>query len=63
MRFAFKTAPQYTTWAAMLALWQVADDIESPTPAGAQAPISTPRGHRRPRTHPRRIDTTGHVRI
>jgi F420-dependent oxidoreductase-like protein len=28
MRFAFKTAPQHTTWADMLAVWQVADDIE-----------------------------------
>ena len=28
MRFAFKTAPQNTTWADMLALWQVADDID-----------------------------------
>jgi F420-dependent oxidoreductase-like protein len=28
MRFAFKTAPQNTTWADMLAVWQEADDIE-----------------------------------
>ncbi|MHB1508569.1 MAG: LLM class F420-dependent oxidoreductase [Acidimicrobiales bacterium] len=28
MRFAFKTAPQHTTWAAMLELWRAADDIE-----------------------------------
>ncbi len=28
MRFAFKTAPQHTTWSAMLALWKAADDIE-----------------------------------
>ncbi len=28
MRFAFKTAPQNTTWADMLAIWQAADDIE-----------------------------------
>src|SRR5271156_4135445 len=28
MRFAFKTSPQQTTWAQMLAVWQVADDIE-----------------------------------
>ena len=28
MRFAFKTAPQNTTWADMLAVWQAADDIE-----------------------------------
>jgi F420-dependent oxidoreductase-like protein len=28
MRFAFKTSPQNTTWADMLAVWQVADDIE-----------------------------------
>lgn len=28
MRFAFKTAPQHTTWADMLAVWQEADDIE-----------------------------------
>src|ERR1700753_1189866 len=28
MRFAFKTSPQHTTWAQMLALWQAADDIE-----------------------------------
>ncbi len=27
MRFAFKTAPQNTTWADMLAVWQEADDI------------------------------------
>jgi F420-dependent oxidoreductase-like protein len=28
MRFAFKTAPQNTTWPDMLAVWKVADDIE-----------------------------------
>lgn len=28
MRFAFKTAPQNTTWDDMLALWREADDIE-----------------------------------
>ncbi|HEX3541633.1 MAG TPA: LLM class F420-dependent oxidoreductase [Acidimicrobiales bacterium] len=28
MRFAFKTAPQHTTWRDMLAVWRVADDIE-----------------------------------
>ncbi|MCA1841919.1 MAG: LLM class flavin-dependent oxidoreductase, partial [Actinobacteria bacterium] len=28
MRFAFKTAPQSTTWADMLAVWREADDIE-----------------------------------
>lgn len=28
MRFAFKTAPQSTTWADMLAVWRAADDIE-----------------------------------
>ena len=28
MRFAFRTAPQNTTWAEMLTIWQVADDIE-----------------------------------
>ncbi len=28
MRFAFKTAPQHTTWDAMLEVWQAADDIE-----------------------------------
>ena len=28
MRFAFKTAPQHTNWADMLAVWQAADDIE-----------------------------------
>jgi alkanesulfonate monooxygenase SsuD/methylene tetrahydromethanopterin reductase-like flavin-dependent oxidoreductase (luciferase family) len=28
MRFAIKTAPQDTTWADMLAVWQAADDIE-----------------------------------
>jgi F420-dependent oxidoreductase-like protein len=28
MRFAFKTAPQRTTWAAMLDVWRTADDIE-----------------------------------
>ena len=28
MRFAFKTAPQHTTWPDMLAVWKAADDIE-----------------------------------
>jgi F420-dependent oxidoreductase-like protein len=28
VRFAFKTAPQNTTWADLLAVWQEADDIE-----------------------------------
>jgi F420-dependent oxidoreductase-like protein len=28
MRFAFKTAPQNTTWTDMLAVWKEADDIE-----------------------------------
>ncbi len=28
MRFAFKTAPQHTTWGDMLAVWQAADDID-----------------------------------
>ena len=28
MRFAFKTSPQNTTWADMLAVWQVADEID-----------------------------------
>jgi F420-dependent oxidoreductase-like protein len=28
VRFAFKTAPQNTTWAGLLAVWQEADDIE-----------------------------------
>ena len=28
MRFAFKTSPQNTTWADMLAVWETADDIE-----------------------------------
>jgi F420-dependent oxidoreductase-like protein len=28
MRFAFKTSPQNTNWADMLAVWKVADDIE-----------------------------------
>src|ERR1700728_2268632 len=28
VRFAFKTAPQHTTWADMLAVWQAADDID-----------------------------------
>ena len=28
MRFAFKTAPQNTTWADMLAVWRAADQIE-----------------------------------
>jgi F420-dependent oxidoreductase-like protein len=28
MRFAFKTSPQNTTWAQMLAVWEAADDIE-----------------------------------
>jgi hypothetical protein len=27
MRFAFKTAPQNTTWPDMLAVWKEADDI------------------------------------
>src|SRR6202789_3260534 len=29
MRFAFKTSPQNTTWARMLAVWQAADDIDA----------------------------------
>ena len=29
MRFGIKTAPQNTTWADMLAVWQAADDIET----------------------------------
>jgi F420-dependent oxidoreductase-like protein len=29
VRFAFKTAPQDTTWADMLAVWKEADDIEA----------------------------------
>src|SRR5438874_2285683 len=28
MRFGFKTSPQNTTWADMLAVWKAADDIE-----------------------------------
>ncbi|MBO0878863.1 MAG: TIGR03560 family F420-dependent LLM class oxidoreductase [Mycobacterium sp.] len=28
MRFAFKTSPQNTTWAQMLAFWKAADDID-----------------------------------
>src|ERR1700712_5524237 len=28
MRFAIKTAPQMTTWNAMLDVWRAADDIE-----------------------------------
>jgi F420-dependent oxidoreductase-like protein len=28
MRFAFKTAPQHTTWADMLDVWRAGDDIE-----------------------------------
>jgi F420-dependent oxidoreductase-like protein len=28
MRFGFKTSPQHTTWADMLAVWREADDIE-----------------------------------
>jgi F420-dependent oxidoreductase-like protein len=28
VRFAFKTSPQATTWAAMLEVWRAADDIE-----------------------------------
>jgi F420-dependent oxidoreductase-like protein len=28
MRFAIKTAPQHTTWPAMLEVWQAADDID-----------------------------------
>ncbi len=28
MRFAFKTSPQNTSWADMLAVWRAADDIE-----------------------------------
>ena len=28
MRFGFKTAPQNTTWADLLAVWQAADDID-----------------------------------
>src|ERR1700679_1243189 len=28
MRFAFKTAPQHTTWPDMLAVWRAADDID-----------------------------------
>jgi F420-dependent oxidoreductase-like protein len=28
MRFAFKTAPQHTSWADMLAVWRAADDID-----------------------------------
>jgi F420-dependent oxidoreductase-like protein len=29
VRFAFKTSPQNTTWSDMLAVWQVADEIET----------------------------------
>jgi alkanesulfonate monooxygenase SsuD/methylene tetrahydromethanopterin reductase-like flavin-dependent oxidoreductase (luciferase family) len=28
VRFAFKTSPQHTTWADMLAVWRAADDID-----------------------------------
>src|SRR6476660_6522254 len=28
MRFGIKTAPQHTTWGAMLDVWRAADDIE-----------------------------------
>jgi alkanesulfonate monooxygenase SsuD/methylene tetrahydromethanopterin reductase-like flavin-dependent oxidoreductase (luciferase family) len=28
VRFAFKTSPQHTTWAALLDVWRAADDIE-----------------------------------
>ena len=28
MRFAFKTSPQNTTWADILAVWRAADDID-----------------------------------
>src|SRR4029078_10871779 len=28
MRFGIKTAPQHTTWSAMLDVWQAADDID-----------------------------------
>jgi hypothetical protein len=28
VRFAFKTAPQNTTWSQLLAVWQEADGIE-----------------------------------
>jgi alkanesulfonate monooxygenase SsuD/methylene tetrahydromethanopterin reductase-like flavin-dependent oxidoreductase (luciferase family) len=28
VRFAFKTSPQHTTWAAMLDVWRAADGIE-----------------------------------
>ena len=28
MRFGIKTVPQHTTWEAMLAVWQAADDVE-----------------------------------
>lgn len=28
MRFAFETAPQHTSWPAMLEVWKAADDIE-----------------------------------
>ncbi|MBI3693021.1 MAG: LLM class flavin-dependent oxidoreductase, partial [Mycolicibacterium aromaticivorans] len=28
MQFAFKTSPQNTTWADMLAVWRAADDID-----------------------------------
>src|SRR6266568_4931159 len=35
VRFAFKTAPQNTTWADMLAVWKEADDLDRPTPCPA----------------------------
>ena len=28
MRFGIKTAPKHTTWDAMLAVWQAADQLE-----------------------------------
>ena len=28
MRFGIKTAPQHTTWPAMLDVWRAADDID-----------------------------------
>ena len=28
MKFAIKTVPQHTTWAAMLDVWRAADEIE-----------------------------------
>ena len=34
MRFAFKTAPQNTTWPEVLAVWKEADDIEISSRAG-----------------------------